>query len=213
MLHTKWQPLVRKYYETLQKCVPHIPQFIETIESSINDIEKDYLKENLYTVDTWLFQEVLHHLDTNTLTRHMKYSDYSILGILASLKDTLLGFILYYVYVLEQAQKNWSIYIAEDLLLKIYIIDVLNITEEYHPFFAGMINYLVDLWRPLWSLRIWLDDNKDYFQIWYENRKYFILNKTSEDIITGVVGEDIIRLRGFLKNIRYYNNRFVMPGK
>ncbi|MBP6910842.1 hypothetical protein KBC03_04615 [Patescibacteria group bacterium] len=56
--------------------------------------------------------------------------------------------------MLEEASKQGNIYIAEDLFMKIYIIDVLNITEEYYSFFAGLITYLVDKRRPLWNMRI-----------------------------------------------------------
>lgn len=79
---------------------------METIEQSICASEKDYLKETLYTVDAWLFQELLTQIANGDLGWQSKYSDYSILGILASLKDTLLGFILYYVYMIDQAQKQ-----------------------------------------------------------------------------------------------------------
>lgn len=211
MLHKKWESMIHQFYEPLRKCVPNIPGFIETIQSSLCASEKEYVKESLYTADVQIFHELLAQIDKGNISWHTKYSDYSILWILASLKDTLFGFILYYVYMLDQSEKSGNSYIAEDLFLKIYIIDVLNITEEYYSFFAGLITYLIEKWRPLWNLWIHLDDNKEYFQIGYENRKYFILNKTSEDIITGVVGEDIIRLRGYIKNIRYYNIRYVVP--
>ncbi len=211
LLRSRGKNLVHEFYQPLADCVPAIPAFMETVERSVMKEEYDYLKESLYTVDTWLFHELLQRVAASNLQWRQKYSDYSVLGILASLKDTLFGFILYYTYLWEQSEKNGHSYLAEDLFLKIYIIDVLNIAEEYYPFFAALIKELATTWKPLWSLWISLDDNAAYFQIGYENRKFFILNKSAEDIMTGVVGEDIIWLRGYLKNIRYYNIRFVVP--
>lgn len=87
----------------------------------------------------------------------------------------------------------------------------MNITEEYCPVFSDLFNELAQKRKPLRELWIGIDDNEAYFQIGYENRKYFIQQKTEEDIMTGVAGEDIIWLRGYLKNIRYYNVRFLIP--
>lgn len=153
-LHTKGKNMLYQFYEPLSKCVPDIPHFLEAIVSTITPAEKESLTESLYTVDTWIFQEVLKQINEYHINRHSKYSDYSILGILSSLKDTLLGCILYYSYLLLQSEKTGKSYIAEDLFLKIYIIDVLNITEEYYPFFSSLITHIVEKRRPLRSLRI-----------------------------------------------------------
>ena len=210
MLHTKKKELAYEFYAPLARCVPDIANFQETLSASITASEQENLKENLYTVDIQVFQYVLKELQAKSLHRQTKYSDYSILGILASIKDTLMGFLLYYVYILYQEDKE-NISLEADLILKIYIIDVLNITEEYYPFFSDLFNELAQKRKPLRELRIGLDDNESYFQIGYENRKHFIQQKTDEDIMSGIAGEDIIRLRGYLKNIRYYNIRFLIP--
>lgn len=154
MLHKKGDALVSQYYESLTQCVPHIPDMLPTIEKSISTPEKEYLKESLYSADTWLFQELLDRLSQKGPNRHHKYSDYSILGILASLKDTLFGFILYYSYMLQEAEKQGNIYIGAELFMKIYIIDVLNITEEYYSYFASLIHELASQRKELWSLWI-----------------------------------------------------------
>lgn len=154
MLHKKSSTLVEQFYEPLTRCTQDIPDFLPKIVTNINSTEKEYLKESLYTVDIRIFQELLKLIDAAKINWHMKYSDYSILGILASLKDTLLGCILYYTFLLEQSEKTGNSYSAEDLFLKIYIIDVLNITEEYYPYFASIITQIVEKRKPLWLLWI-----------------------------------------------------------
>jgi hypothetical protein len=44
-----------------------------------------------------------------------------------------------------------------------------------------------------------------------ENWLHFINNKNKEEILNNTTSEDIIRLKWFLKNITYYNKRFLIP--
>ena len=62
MLHKKGESLIHQFYAPLAACVSQIPHFIETIEKSISPTEKEYVKESLYTVDMWLFQETLKRI-------------------------------------------------------------------------------------------------------------------------------------------------------
>lgn len=130
-----------------------VPAFAETLTTSVTSTERENLKENLYTIDVQVFQYFLQQLEAAELHRKSKYSDYSILGILASIKDTLTGFLLYYTFILYQEDKE-NISLDADLLLKIYIIDVLNITEEYYPFFAQLFDSMAQKRKPLRELRI-----------------------------------------------------------
>ena len=74
------------------------------------------------------------------------------------------------------------------------IIDTLSVA--YHP--------LLELW-------IQLDDNLQYFALGAQNRTKFIDKKNSEQIAADISGEDVVRCRGFLKSITYYNKRIVRP--
>jgi hypothetical protein len=44
-----------------------------------------------------------------------------------------------------------------------------------------------------------------------ESREFIIENKNKEEIKKKIIGEDIVRLRWYLKNITYYNKRFLIP--
>ncbi len=98
--------MVTEFYKSLIQCLPNIPDLEKTIIKSVTEHEKAYIMENLYTADTWIFQTLLSRISHSLLSWHHKYSDYSIMGILASLKDTIFGFILYYTYLLDQAEKS-----------------------------------------------------------------------------------------------------------
>jgi hypothetical protein len=74
-----------------------------------------------------------------------------------------------------------------------------------------LIEQLVVRYHPILSQWIALDENKDYFKIGKNNRINYINNK-SEDQITGeTIGEDVIRFRGYVKTISYYNKRYLIP--
>jgi hypothetical protein len=60
-------------------------------------------------------------------------------------------------------------------------------------------------------LKLWIeiDDNKQFFKIWSANWVKF--TKGKEDIYKEISGEDVLWFKWFLKNITYYNKRYLMP--
>jgi hypothetical protein len=60
------------------------------------------------------------------------------------------------------------------------------------------------------ALFVEFDDNKDLFELLRENRKRFIEKKELSQIVFSP--EDVLRLRGTLKHITYYNKRYLIPG-
>jgi hypothetical protein len=56
------------------------------------------------------------------------------------------------------------------------------------------------------------DDNKEFFHLLRENRKHFMKGKEHFDHKElGVNADDLLRLRGALKHITYYNKRYLIP--
>ena len=108
---------------------------------------------------------------------------------------------------MEQQNKKNNI----ESLIKIYIQDIINIQTQHKKVFEDIIIWLLDKFWIILQKRISIDDNKEVFELLWGNRIKFIENKDSEEIIKSISWEDIIRFKWFLKNINYYNKRFVMP--
>lgn len=166
--------------------------------------EKDiyHIKDNMYSMDFWIYEKILAGLKDVNLKD--SYSDTNIFGIIASMMETLPGFLLYMTY-LKTDKKNQKI----EILYDIYCIDVLNISKEYSKAIKNMI---IDVEKDFWELlNLWidLDDNKDFFRIALTNWKDF--TKWKENIYKSVSGEDVLWFKWFLKNITYYNKRYLIP--
>jgi hypothetical protein len=161
-----------------------------------------HIKENMYSLDFWIYEEVLAWLWEIWLKNN--YSDTNIFGIISCIIDTLPGFLLYITYLksVSKAQKY-------DVLYDIYCIDVLNISKEYCKSLKGMIKWIETKFMEILNLWIDLDDNKDFFKIALTNWKDFI--KWKENIYKSVSGEDVLWFKWFLKNITYYNKRYLIP--
>lgn len=165
-----------------------------------NDIY--HIKDNMYSLDFWVYEEVLAWLKDISLKEN--YSDTNIFGIISSMIDTLPGFLLYIAYL--KMNKKATKY---EILYDIYCIDVLNISKDYCKSLKKMIKWIEDKFMDLLNLWIELDDNEAFFQIALNNWKEFIKWRT--DIYKSVSGEDVLWFKWFLKNITYYNKRYLIP--
>jgi len=166
----------------------------------VNDIY--HIKDNMYSLDFWIYEEVLAWLKEIWLKED--YSDTNIFGIISSMMDTLPGFLLYTAYL--KMNKKATKY---EILYDIYCIDVLNISKDYCKSLKKMIKWIEDKFMDLLNLWIELDDNEAFFQIALNNWKEFIKWRT--DIYKSVSGEDVLWFKWFLKNITYYNKRYLIP--
>ena len=160
------------------------------------------IKDNMYTLDFWLYDSILENFWDIWLNK--EYSDTNIFGILSSLMETSLWFLLYIRYIKDKEKK-----INVEELYNIYCIDVLNISRNYLDKTKQMIKELEKKFE--WIMKLWIeiDDNTKFFKIWLNNRQGFI--KWKEDIYKSISGEDVLWFKWFLKNITYYNKRYLMP--
>jgi len=156
----------------------------------------------MYTLDFWLYDSILENFWDIWLNK--EYSDTNIFGILSSLMETSLWFLLYIRYIKDKEKK-----INVEELYNIYCIDVLNISKNYLDKTKQMIKELEKKFE--WIMKLWIeiDDNTKFFKIWLNNRQGFI--KWKEDIYKSISGEDVLWFKWFLKNITYYNKRYLMP--
>lgn len=175
---------------------------IWSILENINDNDIYHIKDNMYSLDFWIYIEILNWLKNINLKKD--YSDTNILGIISSMIETLPWFLLYMTYLKQN--KKW---LKFEILYDIYCIDILNITKDHSSNLIDIIKTIEIKFWDILNLRIELDDNKDFFKIWLINWKEFTKWKT--DIYKSISWEDVLWFKWFIKNITYYNKRFLIP--
>ncbi len=109
------------------------------------------LKDNLYTLDLQLWREALQWLMDADVPLWESYDDMSILGIFAHMRETLFGFLLRCSYVHDE-ERAAGVDLSIAALKKIYIVDVLNISEWYVPVWLELIDVLLERHSSLFQL-------------------------------------------------------------
>jgi hypothetical protein len=155
----------------------------------------------MYSLDFWIYDKLLQELVDIKL--HEEYSDSNILGIISSMMETMGGFLLYTTYL-----RNIGVTDLEELY-EIYFVDVLNVSKNYTKKLKEKIKKLETHFKDILELWIDLDDNKNFFKIAEKNRNDFI--KWNIEIYKSVSWEDVLWFKWFLKNITYYNKRYLIP--
>lgn len=210
MMKAEKNELINELYGKVSFFLQSIVHFLPTLKKEFKDQDIMNLRDNLYTLDLWLWIEGLQLLADNDTDLSSTYGDLSIIGISAGMRDTLFGFLLRYTYVQKEA-RDAKVDLHLQVLKKIYIVDVLNIADIYYTAFENVIEQLVIRYHPMLTHWIEMDDNQKYFSIAVGNRISATDGKKDEQILAEVAGEDVIWFRGYLKTISYYNKRYVIP--
>ena len=167
------------------------------------------IKENMYTVDFWLHQEMLLKLIPFAQKLKDVYWDGSIAGILSLLRETLLWFLMYCAYLEYVIPEEEKLQI--DVLIAFYVVDVLVLSDEFVPMFSSIISGMIITYVDILKMLYEIDDNKAYFKIAKDNWLAYCTKKTPEETFDWFSGEDVIRFRWFLKTISYYSKRYIQP--
>ncbi len=173
------------------------------LKENLDEDDVYHIKDNMYTLDFWLYNKILEEMWEINLKND--YSDTNIFWIIASMIETMQWFLLYVIYLKTQLPKDSNL----DILYDIYCVDVLNLWKNYADKMKKVIQTLEWEFSEIMNLWIELDDNKDFFKIWLNNWSKFI--KWKDDIYKDISGEDVLWFKWFLKNITYYNKRYLMP--
>ncbi len=205
MLGKKDTHFVKEVYESTQETLGDQLPFLENVVKYLHEKDISNIKESLYTLDFWIYQYLVELLNTDKEKLIIQYSGQSIMGILASARDTLFGFLLYLTF-LEQSPMTPHL----ETLLFIYVSDILNISEQFQPLFIRIIKEIQRFFLPFLQARNETDDNKNFLHIGLENWLFFADWKTQWQILGATTWEDILWLRGYLKNITYYNKRYLI---
>lgn len=171
-----------------------MPHLLPTIHDYVTPSDIATFKGNLYSYDIQLWREMVKLLYEKEVMLSDSYGDMSILGILAQLRETIFGFMLWYTYI-TQEQITADVDLHTEELKNIYITDVLNVSEYYYPQFAEIIDHLLLEHQQLLTMRCTLDDNEKYFSLGVGNWMSFIETRNSTQIMTEIMGEDVIRFR------------------
>ena len=220
--------LIEHVYQPIQALLSQETSFLQPLQQSLKPIDVMTIKDHAYSLEFRLAQRLFHLLQKQRLQFANHYSDMSILGILATMRDTLLWFLLYCEYLSNKQLSgdnnsvdkslSWSRTDEEkdkdyrlSVLMQIYIVDVVNVAEQYMPIVEKIIKWLYDEFHELLAQWINIDDNQRYCKIGHENWIGFVANKQDEEILAETMGEDIIWFRWYIKNLTYYNRRYLIP--
>lgn len=114
------------------------------------------------------------------------------MGIFATARDTLFGFLIYITYIrAENLIQDTAL--DTSILIKLYVQDILHIDDYYHQAIIKIISTLQADFNEIIMYWIAIDDNKEYLKIGYDNRSWFANNKTTTEIKKKIVSEDVLR--------------------
>ena len=165
------------------------------------------LKENLYTVDFWLWREACDTLSQHQVLQQI-YDDPSIISTLAMLRDTWTWWLIWMTSVLNYDDSAW---LSPDVLWKIYVVDVLNVSSQMVWVFETIWNRLMNSYGDLLKVYTKLDDTPGYLARWLKNWKTYHDKHQWKAIESMITWEDIVWFRSYLKSIQYYTKRYLKP--
>ncbi len=198
---------LQAFYAPILSQVKDSKAFVSVLSSSLQENDLVNLKDALYKLDFWICFLFFKKLEALKLWK--QYDDSLLLALFGSIRETFFWLALLFVY-LEQDKRSLS-HGKNEILLMIYVRDILGIKiKKADQVFKVMIETIKEV-MPILKLWISLDDNKSFFALITKNWDSFSAEKSEEQLLASFSGEDLVWFRGLLKNIAYYNKRFVIP--
>jgi hypothetical protein len=204
------QELVEQVYGSLCWLLEKGEMILWLIQAHTTPENVVALKDNLYTVDLWVWLSALRLMRSRDRPLSLVYGDMSIMGIVSVMRDTLFGFLLYVTFLRKHEHPNYTACATQELK-RIYCTDVLNVGYDVANIFSEMLEDVMIRYAPLLEAWIAMDDNPKYFQIGYKNWVDYISLRDSGAVIQDVQWEDVLWLRWYLKHATYYNKRYLIP--
>lgn len=193
MVKTSDSQFIESVYKDIAKNLEY-KEFIKTLKKELTEQDIYHIKENIYNLDFWISKKFCRAITENKIFLKNDYSDLAILGIFSTIRETLFGFLIYFTYLRDEVNTKKNT-IDIELLIKLYIQDILNIDEYYHHKITGIIKDLQADFNEIIKHRLDIDDNKEYLKIGYDNRTSFSGNKSIEETKKKIISEDIIRFK------------------
>ena len=206
---------VYQYYEPLFSHFDLWNNILQILKNAFTDQDVIRLKNSLYAFDVELFNDVLSMFPWSKFRK--VYSEVNILEHLALLRETLFWFLIYYKYLqlAEESESSWN-NLNLSLLKRVYILQILNWDISLFSAGSQLVDTLIEQYWTTFTLFVEFDDNKEFFAILRENwidflKKQWRANMVGADKQWWFSIEDLLWLRWVLKNITYYNKRYLIP--
>lgn len=203
--------LIRSLYSPIEDLLPGNPFFTSLLLKHLTTADIACIKENLYNINFWVFYDFLYQLRPIAQELTNSYPVLPIVWILASIKETLLGLLLFLSYGHSHASTSHSADSDKKLIIEFYCSDILGLQEHIVEAFLEVFSRLLHYYQPLCHPWIDIDDNRQFLTIGYNTWLQFSQIRNGETNSRHALGEDVIRFRWYLKNITYYNGRFLLP--
>ena len=206
----KWdnKKVLVNFYATWMWTLKDWTPLMKVIQSTIKDADIVNLRDALYKLDYWIVESFMQKIENLNLKEIA--DDTLILSLYWTLRETLFWFVLLYTYLNKEEKK--LIRDKASMLLLVYSKDILlwDIFWKGSEIYNALYQTIMEL-QPLLDLWCGLDDNQQFFELFDKNWKAYIVNKKVDTLYKDLSIDDIVRFRGLLKNITYYNKRFVIP--
>lgn len=169
----------------------------------ISDISR--LKDSLYILDLHIWRDVGEMMRDN-MSLYDQYDGHQLLHIFACLRDTIFGILLLIKYLQLLSQKSKIDLMINDVV-DFYISEVLMIQDKL--VMNSIIMDILAKYSDYLQLRTSMDENEKYLKVFHDSWSKHLYN-IYNDLDAKIYDEDIIRFRGYLRNITYYNKRILI---
>lgn len=175
-------------------------------EKIIDESDHLLLKESLYKLDFWMSWEMMKKLKY----KYGKYYGKSIsLAFFGQLRELLFGYLILIHGIRKNKNKKLTAEIT-NILSHVFLDEMIGLGASGYKAMHTALLEIEEVFDEFLELRTGLDDNEEFLQFISSNMiKYFENALLFPPPFMG--NDDLIWFRGLLKNLSYYNKRFIMP--
>lgn len=166
------------------------------------------LKDALYRLDFWAHYQLMQKVKTYKYGKI--YGMELCFSIFGQLRELLFGWLLLAHALKKYASDPKATDQNIKILLTFLLADVVGVANSGEKVLFDAIGELGEELAPLLELWMNLDDNDQFLQFICKNISSF-LHQAQKSKPPYFTGDDLIWFRGLLKNIAYYNKRFIIP--
>jgi len=208
LVKKSWLSFLMNYYIASLWVLNNWEELLETVKENMRDEEYVNLKDSLYKLDYWATDVFLKKLTRLQLNK--EFEDTVLLPIYWTIRETLLWLMLLIVYLEKKNTKG--VVDKNGLLELLYVREVLMFqnSEKEEWVYNALFETIKEM-KPILEIWCGLDDNKQFFDLFEKNWKSYIESHKIQDLYKDLSIDDIVRYRWLLKNITYYNKRYIIP--
>ena len=198
---------LENFYGPMSKKTFLSGDFVTIIDASLLETELINLKNSLYSLDYWFNREVLDLLYPLLSKKKGLHPEY-FFSLFAIQRETLFGIALLMHYLSKKSKKLQTLVLPLRLY---YFRDIVNLNLPMNSSFFSKFQKLLWEYTVFFDLWIQLDDNQEFLEILVKNIKKIFEKSPDANIVKNFTGDDRVWFKGALKNISYYNKRYLIP--